>query len=50
MKEALKTGATAAQLFLSDLKPYATTEFPGALAWVHGAGATGRCTRQRESD
>jgi tetratricopeptide (TPR) repeat protein len=40
MKEALKTGATAAQLLLSDLKRYATTEFPGTLGWVHGAGAT----------
>jgi tetratricopeptide (TPR) repeat protein len=40
MKEALRTGATTAQLFLSYLKPYATTEFPGTLAWVQGAGAT----------
>src|SRR3954463_3386840 len=39
MNEALKTGATAAQLFLSYLKPYATTEFPGTLAWMSGAGA-----------
>ena len=40
MKEALKTGATAAQIFLEYLKPNATTEFPGTLAWVIGAGAT----------
>jgi tetratricopeptide (TPR) repeat protein len=40
MKEALRTGATAAQIFLSYLKPNATTEFPGTLAWVYGAGAT----------
>jgi tetratricopeptide (TPR) repeat protein len=40
MKEALMTGATAAQIFLSYLKPNATTEFPGTLAWVYGAGAT----------
>jgi tetratricopeptide (TPR) repeat protein len=40
IKEALMTGATAAQIFLSYLKPNATTEFPGTLAWVYGAGAT----------
>lgn len=39
MKEALRTGATVAQIFMRYLEPNATTEFPGTLAWVHGPGA-----------
>ena len=38
--EALQTGATVAQLFLSYLEPNATPDFPGTDAWVKGTGAT----------
>ncbi|OAI56561.1 hypothetical protein AYO49_00745 [Verrucomicrobiaceae bacterium SCGC AG-212-N21] len=50
-KEALQSGATVAQLFLEYLKPHATTEFPGTLAWTLGAGATlGRLDAQKADD
>lgn len=40
VKEALQTGATVAQIFLSYLEPNATPDFPGTAAWVKGTGAT----------
>jgi hypothetical protein len=51
MKEALQTGATVAQIFLGYLEPKATTEFPGTLAWMAGAGgALARLDKDKPSD
>jgi tetratricopeptide (TPR) repeat protein len=39
VKESLQTGITVAQTFLEYLKPHATTEFPGTMAWFLGSGS-----------